>query len=45
MLLDWLYGLAQGGVMSPLAYWADRYGLVAPAALVAAGLVAAYRAR
>jgi hypothetical protein len=45
MLLDWLYGLTQGGVMSPLPYWADRYGLVVLAALAAAGIVAAYRAR
>jgi hypothetical protein len=45
MLLDWLYGLTQGGVMSPLPYVAERYGLVAPAAILAGAFVAAYRAR
>ncbi len=45
MLLDWAYGLAQGGVMGVLPYVVERYGLVAPAALVAGAFVAAYRAR
>ena len=45
MLLDWLYGFTQGGVMSFLPYIAERYGLVAPAALIAGAFVAAYRAR
>ena len=45
MLLDWLFGLNQGGVMGFLPYVAERYWLVAPAALVAGAFVAAYRAR
>jgi len=45
ILLDWLFGLTQGGVMDLLPYVGERYGLVAPAALVAGALVAAYRAR
>ena len=45
MLLDWLYGLTQGGVMDFLSYVVERYWLVAPAALVAGAFVAAYRAR
>jgi hypothetical protein len=45
MLLDWLFGLTQGGVMSFIPYVAERYWLVAPAALVAGAFVAAYRAR
>jgi hypothetical protein len=45
MLLDWLYGRTQGGVMDVLPYIVERYWLVAPAALVAGALVAAYRAR
>jgi hypothetical protein len=45
MLLDWLFGLTQGGVMSFVPYVAERYWLVAPAALVAGAFVAAYRAR
>jgi hypothetical protein len=45
MLLDWLYGLTQGGVMGPVAYTVERYGLVAPAAILAGAFVAAYRAR
>ncbi len=44
-LLDWLYGLTQGGVMGYVPYVAERYWLVAPAALVVGALVAAYRAR
>jgi hypothetical protein len=45
MLVDWLFGLTQGGVMDLLPYIAERYWLVAPAALLAAAFVAAYRAR
>lgn len=44
-LLDWLFGLTQGGVMSFFPYVVERYWLVAPAALVAGAFVAAYRAR
>ena len=45
MFIDWLFGLTQGGVMDWLPYVAERYWLVAPAALLAAAGVAAYRAR
>jgi hypothetical protein len=45
MLIDWLFGLTQGGVMDFVSYVAERYWLVAPAALVAGAFVAAYRAR
>jgi len=45
ILLDWQFGLTQGGVMGFLPYVVERYGLVAPAALVAGGLVAAYLVR
>ncbi len=45
MLIDWLFGLTQGGVMDFFSYVVERYWLVAPAALVAGALVAAYRAR
>ena len=45
MLLDWAYGLAQGGVLGLVPYTVERYGLVALAALVAGAFVAAYRAR
>jgi hypothetical protein len=45
MLLDWAFGLAQGGVMGLLPYLVERYGLVAPVALIAGAFVAAYRAR
>src|SRR3954452_19647896 len=44
-LLDWLFGLSQGGVLGFFPYVAERYWLVAPAALVAGAFVAAYRAR
>ena len=45
MVIDWLFGLTQGGVMGWLPYVAERYWLVAPAALLAGAGVAAYRAR
>lgn len=45
MLLDWQFGLTQGGVMGFVPYIAERYWLVAPAAIVAGAFVAAYRAR
>jgi hypothetical protein len=45
MLVDWWFGLTQGGVMSFIPYVAERYWLVAPAALLAGAFVAAYRAR
>jgi hypothetical protein len=45
MLLDWAYGLAQGGVLGLLPYVVERYGLVGLAALAAGAFVAAYRAR
>ena len=38
-------GLAQGGVLGPLDYVVQRFGLVAPLAIAAAAGVAALRAR
>ncbi|MEI7742245.1 MAG: hypothetical protein WCK58_00690 [Chloroflexota bacterium] len=34
MLIDWIYALLIGGVLGPLDYWAQRYGIVALIALV-----------
>ena len=45
ILLDWLYALLQGGVLGPLDYVAQRYGIVALVAILVSGAVAAYRAR
>jgi hypothetical protein len=45
ILLDWLYALIQGGVLGPLDYVAQRYGLVAVLAVVAGAGVAALRVR
>ena len=45
MLIDWVYALLIGGVLGPLDYWAQRYGLTAILALLAGALIAAYRAR
>lgn len=45
LVLDWIYALLTGGVLGPLDYVVERYGLVAPLALVLAAAVAAYRAR
>ncbi len=43
--VDWLYALGQGGVLGPVDYVVQRYGIVAIAAILVAGGVAAYRAR
>jgi len=46
MLLDWLYGLTQGGVLGPIDYVGQRYGFpVAILCLVVGAGVAAVRAR
>ena len=45
MLLDWAYARLVGGVLGPLEYAWERYGLIALPALVIAAAVAAYRAR
>lgn len=45
ILADWLYALVQGGVLGPLDYVAQRYGIVALLCVVAASGVAALRAR
>ena len=45
MLIDWIYALLIGGVLGPLDYWAQRYGIVALIALVVGAVVAAARAR
>jgi len=45
ILLDWVYALLQGGVLGPLDYVAQRYGVVALLALVVGTGVAALRAR
>ena len=43
--LDWVYALIQGGVLGPLDYVAQRYGIVALLCVAAAAGVAALRAR
>ncbi len=45
ILVDWIYALLQGGVLGPLDYVAQRYGMVALLALVVGAGVAALRAR
>lgn len=45
LLIDWVYALLIGGVLSPLDYWAQRYGWTALLALVAGAGIAALRAR
>lgn len=45
IIVDWVYALVQGGVLGPLDYVAQRYGVVAILALVVAAGVAAVRAR
>jgi hypothetical protein len=45
ILLDWLLALVQGGVLGPIDYVAQRYGLVVLPALIAAAGLAAARAR
>ncbi len=45
IVVDWVYALVQGGVLGPLDYVAQRYGLVALLAVILAAGVAALRAR
>jgi len=45
IIVDWLYGLSQGGVLGPLDYVAQRYGMIALLALVVGAGVAAVRVR
>lgn len=45
ILLDWVYALIQGGVLGPLDYVAERYGVVALLSVIVAAGVAAVRAR
>jgi hypothetical protein len=45
VLADWVYALIQGGVLGPLDYVAQRYGIVALLCVLAAAGVAALRAR
>ena len=44
-LLAWLFGLLGGGAMGPLGYVIERFGIAAPASILAGAFVAAYRAR
>jgi hypothetical protein len=45
ILADWVYALIQGGVLGPLDYVAQRYGMVALLCVAVAAGVAALRAR
>ena len=45
LLIDWIWSLVQGGVLGPLEYTVQRFGVVGPLAVVVAALVAAVRAR
>jgi hypothetical protein len=45
ILADWVYALVQGGVLGPLDYVMQRYGIVALLCVAAAAGVAALRAR
>jgi hypothetical protein len=45
ILADWVYALTQGGVLGPLDYVTQRYGIVALLCVAAAAGVAALRAR
>jgi len=45
ILVDWVYALIQGGVLGPLDYVLQRYGIVALLSVVVAAGVAALRAR
>jgi hypothetical protein len=45
ILIDWVYALIQGGVLGPLDYVVQRYGIVALLSVVVAAGVAALRAR
>lgn len=45
IIVDWVYALFQGGVLGPLDYVAQRYGLVALLCVVVGAGVATLRAR
>jgi hypothetical protein len=45
IVADWVYALIQGGVLGPLDYVVQRYGMVALVSVVVASGVAALRAR
>ena len=45
LVLDWAWSLVQGGVMGPVAYAGERFGIVAPLSIAVAAGVAALRAR
>lgn len=45
ILADWVYALIQGGVLGPLDYVAQRYGIVALLCVAVAAGVASLRAR
>ena len=45
ILVDWVYGRLQGGVLGPLDYISQRYGLVAWLSILVAAGIAALRAR
>ena len=45
VLLEWALALAGGGVLGPLDYISERYGLLVWAEIVVAASVAAFRAR
>ncbi len=45
ILADWVYAMIQGGVLGPLDYVAQRYGIVALLCVAAAAVMAAVRAR
>jgi len=44
-LLNWAWGRAEGGVLDPVAYLDDRWGLLAWVDMAVAGIVAGVRAR
>ncbi|HET7725740.1 MAG TPA: hypothetical protein VFK54_00300 [Candidatus Limnocylindrales bacterium] len=45
LALRWAWSLVEGGALGPVAYLAERYGLLAVLLPVVAGVVAAVRAR
>ena len=45
LALRWAWSLAEGGVLGPVDYLAERYGLLTLLLPMAAGVVAAVRAR
>jgi len=46
IVVDWVFAVTvQGGVLGPIDYVGERYGLVAPLAILVAATVAGLRAR